>query len=58
MRAEANILSKFERLKILQVYFTRISGRVITEIPVEYRELYDIDLPVIKKFLMGILNEV
>lgn len=53
MKAEANILSKFERSKILQVYFTRISGRVIIEIPDEYRELYDIDLPVIKKFLMG-----
>lgn len=46
-------LGKFERSMILQVYFSRLDGRMPEEIPSDYRELYVIDLPSIKTFLLG-----
>lgn len=46
-------LGKFERSKILQVYFARLDGRSPEEIPSEYAELYSIELPVIKSFLLN-----
>lgn len=46
-------LGKFERSKILQVYFARLDGRSPEEIPVEFQELYTIDLPIIKSFLLN-----
>lgn len=46
-------LGKFERSKILQVYFARLDGRSPEEIPSEYEELYTIELPLIKSFLLN-----
>ncbi len=46
-------LGKFERSKILQVYFARLDGRLPEDIPLEYQELYTIELPVIKSFLLN-----
>lgn len=46
-------LGKFERSKILEIYFARLDGRIPDEIPVEYEELYQIELNSIKKFLLG-----
>ena len=46
-------LGKFERSKILQVYFARLDGRSPEEIPAEYAELYSVELSVIKSFLLN-----
>ncbi len=46
-------LGKFERSKILQVYFARLDGRTPEEIPSEYQELYSIELQAIKTFLLN-----
>lgn len=46
-------LGKFERSKILQVYFARLDGRTPEEIPSEYQELYSIELAAIKTFLLN-----
>ncbi len=46
-------LGKFERSKILQVYFARLDGRTPEEIPSEYQELYSIELSAIKTFLLN-----
>jgi hypothetical protein len=48
-----NSLGKFERSKILEVYFARFDGREPSKIPVEYKELYEIDLSFIKRFLLN-----
>ena len=46
-------LGKFERSKILQVYFARLDGRSPEEIPLGYEELYTIELSLIKSFLLN-----
>lgn len=46
-------LEKFERAKILEVYFTRIDGRTPDSVPSSIKELYEIDLNMIKSFLLG-----
>lgn len=46
-------LGKFERSKILEVYFSRLDGRIPEHISGDYEELYAIDLDVIKTFLLG-----
>lgn len=48
-----NTLGKFERSKILQVYFARLDGRTPEEIPHEFHELYSIELSAIKSFLLN-----
>jgi hypothetical protein len=47
------ILEKFERSKILEIYFTRLDGRVPEEIPFELEDIYRLELSAIKKFLLG-----
>ena len=46
-------LEKFERSKILEVYFARIDGRIPEEIPAELNDLYTIEMGAIKGFLLG-----
>lgn len=46
-------LGKFERSKILQVYFARLDGRTPKEVPSEFQELYSIELSAIKTFLLN-----
>lgn len=48
-----SILEKYERSKILEVYFARIDGRLPEIIPPEQRDLYEIELLSIKGFLLG-----
>lgn len=47
------ILERFERAKILEIYFSRIDGRIPKTIPEDYEELYKIELSSIKNFLLG-----
>ncbi|MCM2351588.1 MAG: hypothetical protein NDI69_16310 [Bacteriovoracaceae bacterium] len=47
------VLERFERSKILEVYFARMDGRIPEEIPAEYHELYQLGLNDIKGFLLG-----
>lgn len=47
------ILEKFERSKILEVYFSRLDGRTPDSIPSDYHELYKVELNDIKSFLLG-----
>lgn len=47
------ILEKFERSKILEVYFSRIDGRIPEIIPDSYKDLYEVDILSIKNFLLG-----
>lgn len=47
------ILERFERAKILEVYFSRIDGRIPRNIPEAYEELYTVELSSIKNFLLG-----
>ncbi len=47
------ILEKFERSKILEVYFSRIDGRIPQSIPDSYQELYQLELGAIKSYLLG-----
>jgi len=52
--AEAHsILGKFERAKILEVYFARLDGRVPENVKEDYSILYAIDLKTIKGYLLG-----
>lgn len=46
-------LEKFERAKILEVYFSRVDGRRPDIVPASHKELYEIDLQDIKSFLLG-----
>jgi hypothetical protein len=46
-------LDKFERSKILEVYFARLDGRIPDSIPSDHHELYQLELKAIKAFLMG-----
>jgi hypothetical protein len=46
-------LEKFERAKILEIYFSRIDGRKPDIVPSSYREIYELDLQEIKSFLLG-----
>lgn len=46
-------LEKFERSKILEVYFSRLDGRIPSQISGDYEDLYAIELPLIKAFLLG-----
>lgn len=47
------VLERFERSKILEVYFARMDGRIPEEIPAQYHELYQLELNDIKGFLLG-----
>lgn len=47
------ILEKFDRSKILEVYFSRLEGRIPDDIPSSHSELYNIELSTIKGFLLG-----
>lgn len=47
------VLEKFERSKILEVYFLRLDGRTPDDIPADHQELYEIELNEIKAFLLG-----
>lgn len=47
------VLEKFDRSKILEVYFLRLDGRTPDETPAEHFELYEIELSDIKAFLLG-----
>lgn len=47
------ILERFERAKILEVYFSRIDGRIPKIIPEAYEDLYSLELSSIKNFLLG-----
>lgn len=47
------ILEKFERAKILEVYFSRLDGRVPEVIPASYQKLYEVEMSEIKNFLLG-----
>jgi hypothetical protein len=46
-------LEKFERAKILEIYFSRIDGRRPECMPADFKALYEIDLQEIKSFLLG-----
>lgn len=46
-------LERFERAKILEVYFLRVDGRNPDIVPASQKELYEIDLQEIKSFLLG-----
>ena len=48
-----SVLERYERSKILEIYFSRLDGRVPNEIPSEFSKLYEIELNVIKAFLLG-----
>lgn len=48
-----SILEKYERSKILEVYFARVDGRLPEIISPEHRDLYEIELNSIKGFLLG-----
>ena len=48
-----SILEKYERAKILEIYFSRVDGRLPEIIPPEQSELYEIELSAIKGFLLG-----
>jgi hypothetical protein len=53
MKMTREALGKFERSKILEIYFARLDGRVPDEIPSEHEELYALELADIKNFLLG-----
>ena len=46
-------LERYDRSKILEVYFSRLDGRVPESIKPEHAPLYDIELDQIKSFLLG-----
>lgn len=48
-----SVLEQYERTKILEVYFSRLDGRLPEVIPSELQELYEIELSSIKGFLLG-----
>lgn len=48
-----SVLERFERAKILEVYFARLDGRVPNDVPEEVSDLYEIELSDIKAFLLG-----
>lgn len=52
-KSDRVILERFERAKILEVYFSRIDGRIPKNIPETYQDLYTIELSSIKTFLLG-----
>ena len=47
------ILEKYDRSKILEVYFSRIDGRRPESIPSGEEDIYELELGVIKGFLLG-----
>ena len=47
------ILEKYDRSKILEVYFSRLDGRMPENIPGDSFDLYEIELNAIKNFLLG-----
>jgi hypothetical protein len=51
--SERQILNKFKRSKLLDVYFSRLEGRTCQNISREVEEVYAIKLPVIKAYLLG-----
>jgi hypothetical protein len=51
--AVRSILEKYDRSKILEIYFSRMDGRVHENIPLEYSDLYQMSLEDIKHFLSG-----
>ena len=48
-----SILEKYDRSKILEVYFSRIDGRQPEFVPAGEEDIYEIELNVIKGFLLG-----
>lgn len=48
-----SVLEKYERSKILEVYFARIDGRIPELINPEEEDIYNLDLNSIKGFLLG-----
>lgn len=46
------ILEKFERTKVLEVYFLRAQGKSSANIPQEYGVLFEIDLKLIRQYLL------
>ena len=47
-----DILKRYERTKVLEVYFSRIDGRIPEIIPSDYLDLYSIELSAVKDFLL------
>lgn len=47
------ILDQYDRARILEVYFSRLDGRLPERIPAEISALYTIRLEDIKEFLLG-----
>jgi proteasome assembly chaperone (PAC2) family protein len=47
------VLEKFERGRILEVYFSRLDGRLPTNIPSDHHELYQLQLNDMKNYLLG-----
>lgn len=47
------MLERFERSKILEVYFARVDGRVPRIVPFELKPLWEIELSEIKAYLLG-----
>jgi hypothetical protein len=53
INSSRTILEKFERSKLLEVYFARIDGRRLDEQDSDIQELYELELEDIKAFLLG-----
>lgn len=47
------MLERYERSKILEVYFARLDGRVPRIVPFDQKPLWEIELSEIKAFLLG-----
>lgn len=47
-----DILKRYERTKVLEVYFSRIDGRIPEIIPSDYLDLYSLELNSVKDFLL------
>ncbi len=47
------ILEKYDRAKVLEIYFARLNGRTIETIPADYADLYEVELNSVKAYLLG-----
>ena len=47
------ILEKYDRGKILEIYFSRLNGKTMKEVPHEYADLYEVDLNIVRAYLLG-----
>lgn len=50
------VLEKFDRSKILEIYFSRLNDGASKIIPVQYEDLYKVELEDIRGFLQGQLQ--